>query len=188
MFVLAVMIVLGTVSMGGAEEMSSLIDNISIEAIVSMQVRYDDKTAFLDVFTEIINNNDKKLKISDGDFTFFLGTIQKKGDNIADKIELGIDKKHADIDLEEKKMQPIKFSVNLGEDQGNILKSLTHILNCIGKPTEKTPVISIDGNFEVWLHSANKGWTKLSQGSQAKIKWEFRPAIQEKAMFTKESQ
>ena len=68
-----------TFASSGGCQFYRLLENIHISAIKSMHVQSETGDTFLHIVIQMINGNDKTLKISKGDFTFYIGDINGKG-------------------------------------------------------------------------------------------------------------
>ncbi|MDM8522470.1 hypothetical protein QUF80_03790 [Desulfococcaceae bacterium HSG8] len=69
----------------------------------------------------------------------------------------------------------VMFHVKLGRTQTEAMRSLMHLMNCIGNPGVKIPHINIEGKFDLGIKS-NKGWSEVEA---VKIEWLFIPKMQE---------
>jgi hypothetical protein len=140
-------------------------------------------THYLDVITEIVNTNDRDLKLTECDFSFFIHDEEA----IGEMIEVGKDLsyKTVDIDLPSNpesnpgKVVQVKFSVELGSDQSLVFDRIAYLLNFTGKPTEED-YLFIRGRFNLGMKS-DKGWT---YGEAVRVEWMFCPTIQDSLPLT----
>lgn len=136
-------------------------------------------THYLDVIAEIINKNDRDLKLTECTFDFFIHDQEA----IGELIKVGTDMSHRteDIDLvsnptsDPGKVVQVKFLVELGTDQSAVFDTLAHLVNFSGRRPAEDLYLFIRGKFNLGIKS-EKGWT---YGEAVKVEWMFCPTIQD---------
>jgi hypothetical protein len=135
-------------------------------------------THYLDVIADIVNKNERDLKLTDCTFEFYI----RDEEAVGELIRIGADTfyKTKDIYLESNpesdpgKIMRVKFSVEMGSDQSLVFDTLAYIVNFVGKPS-KDDYLFISGRFNLGMKS-EKGWT---YGEAVKVEWMFCPTIQD---------
>ncbi len=177
-----IVLIVGIISASNAQT-SDVIDKIEIVAIKSMHVQSN----ILILVTDIKNSNKEKIKLSEGEFTFYLRTNKAGDDNLTEDEALGTDKRDREIfldtadnlmDKRETEINEVIFEINLGEDQAKVISSLQRIINAIGNSSRNDPIFYINGRFYLGVKS-DKGWSSV----RAKINWVFRPEFQRKVLL-----
>ena len=73
----------------------------------------------------------------------------------------------------------VVFHVHIGRSEKQAFAEITHLLNCIGNPSVKTPYINIKGEFDLGIRSP-RGWTEVEK---VRIEWKFVPEFQDRVNF-----
>lgn len=131
----------------------------------------------MDVIANIINKNDRDLKLADCTFEFFVH--DKEAPEELRKIGTDTAYKDQEIYLESnllgdpKKIARVKFSVEMGGNDSTAFDPVAYILNFAGGPSN-AEYLMIRGKFNLGI-KAEKGWT---YGEAVRVEWMFCPSIQ----------
>jgi len=134
---------------------------------------------YLDIIAEVLNTNDRDLKLIDGNFEFFIHDIEA----VNELISIGTDTVYQEQEMylpsnpesEAGKATLVKFSIDLGSDQSTVFDTLAHLLNFSGRRPAEELYMYIEGTFDLGIKS-KKGWT---YGEAVKVRWMFCPTVQD---------
>ncbi|OQX27168.1 MAG: hypothetical protein BWK80_06650 [Desulfobacteraceae bacterium IS3] len=180
--VLIAVILAAAVSVGNSED-ANVIDKVEIVGIRSMNVQSN----ILSLVTEIKNVNKEKVKLSEGNFMFYLRINKDWEESLAANEQLGTDSRTREIFLEPaddlraetgSENNEVIFEIPLGKNNATAIRSMERILNAIGDPVRNDPLFYINGSFYLGVKS-DKGWSSV----KAKVNWVFRPEFQNKVLL-----
>lgn len=130
-----------------------------IAAIGDIKLQQRNDYFYLDIVTSLVSYGARTWRLTEFEFTLFLGINEMKG------VSIGTDNTPEDIDLTPGVNQ-VPFHFNLGNDLSQIQQKFVHILSTIIKQ-QALSVITIEGVFDLGVKS-EKGWT---YGEEMEIEW-----------------
>ena len=164
-----------------------MLENIKMIAVKSIQGHSEGNAAYLEIKVAIANTNAEPVKLRKRELEFFLGTMTRDETDRESKERgerLGLDKVTEEILLEPEEViggkdpegvNAVTFRVDLGTNEADVCKIMAHILNCLGNPAEKAPLLFISGKAQIGLYSSvHRGWNFWP----GRIEWELTPQIQ----------
>lgn len=174
-----------------AQSPMDIVDKMGVVSIKSVEVQPTKESAvhYLNVLTELKNDNDKELKLTKADFTFFIQDVKNTNYmvdigpaaciiNDVPNANLPVDfvcpGKKDDIILPPNAVVNVLFAVEMGRNRP-VLETIIHILNFVGKPLEGR-YLFIKGRFDLGIKS-ERGWT---YAEALRVEWMFCPTIQDK--------
>lgn len=188
--VVSIMLVVGISAVGFAQSPADVIEKIGVIRIESVEVQPIEEKAvhYLNIVTELKNDNDKDIKLAEGEFDFFIQDVKNPDFMVnigqaaciynvppADPLQIPLCQGNKeDILVEAGTSKEVIFSVEMGRGQLSVLETVIHILNFIGKPSPDR-FLFIKGRFDLGMKS-KKGWT---YGEALRVEWMFCPTMQD---------
>lgn len=155
-----------------------MLDKLDITAVRSMQVRSSGNSYYLDLVVQMRNTNDRDIMLKNCNFSVKLGSDKYSPRFIGNARPSEIEMRSAIA--ENAPSTDVNLQIGLGSKQGQVLDTLTYVMNIVGNPSNQSIVI-LDGDANAAVR-VKRGWA--DEPNRVPISgWEWSPRLQKELLM-----